>query len=673
MLRAGTVRAGGGAGLCGRARRRCSQLRPGPAEADGGGALRRFRAGLAAGRAEDAMRAYEELPAAGRGAQWPRQDELRRFHVLARRAAEAAAAAAGADGRRRAAAAYGAVGRAIGDMRRLGMRVGATEVAAQVLALHRGGAHARALEAWADGVGRRGAAAAVTWLFPQTHQHAVAAAVALRHAGLVRDVYGTAMRAMDVALAAGAGRLQARRAPLLWALVPPEAEAGAEPAWDPARLGSAALALVAADARRWAAADARLLARLARARVRALFAEGRRDAAVRLYAEQRGRGLLCEAVAGLCRHSQLAWAQRLLAAAPRAERGLRAWNAYFAGLARAIGRCRRGPAADAALRRLDRAIAHMGAADGLAPDAATRAIWMRACFRAGRWDLAARCFRAGAAAAHAAAAAADPAWWDTFVRGMLGSDHAEAQRAGWQALDDLAVAPPRAADARLVETALHLVLRFVTAHYDPAYVPAAATVDRVFRWAKARVSPDRCRPFGVVIAAQLRAGRVDGALDMYRAMCARGLRPPPAVHCMVARALATAGATGDGDDNCAAAATAPTAAATAALAFVDAHVPPQHYAPVHLALLRAAVRRRSYADAWTILDRHYPLIADPPESPRPFPTTRMYRAALQATRDHGDLDQHRRVLSRLRTHLGLVAHCAHAAAMARVYAAYCAP
>ncbi|KAJ2769590.1 hypothetical protein IWQ56_002489, partial [Coemansia nantahalensis] len=558
---------------------------------------------MAAGRIGAAIGAYEELRKRARGegaeprpAEMPQQGELRRLHLSARQLAGRVES-----GERQAA--HRAIVHAIGDMQWLGMRIGATEIAAHVYAQHSLGNHADAIEAWREGVSRWCADAgagpgadrrAVRFLFPQSHQHALAAATALRDAGLVRDVYCLAARAMEIshqmAVGTASQKLHAQRAPLLWSLFPAGsrlahrraqvlgAEPGADRPWDAARLGSQFLARVYEDAVWWAAGDGRLVSRVAQMQIRALFGEGRREGALRLYGGL-GRArttpeILCEVVGGLCRHAQLDAARRLLAAAPRALRGLPAWNAYFDGLANGIRRASaaarpHAAAPDESLRRLRRAIDAMEAADGLAPDAVTRAIWLRACFRAGDWEAAERGFDA---------ASDGVVLWDTFIRGALGSSLPAAQRTGWRQIDRLvrqtadAAAPP--VDRRLAETVLRCVLHHVTAECEPAYSPGSDVVDRVFRWAEARLSLGRGRTFAIIIAAQIRGGRMDHALELYHAMRRRGLDPPPAaVSSMVAAALE------------------PPAAA---LAFAQASVPPQHYGAVFLRLLKAAAQHRRY-------------------------------------------------------------------------------
>ncbi|KAJ1733780.1 hypothetical protein LPJ61_001397 [Coemansia biformis] len=691
-----------------------AQRRTQPPHASSIELLRQFRSDMAASRTEAAIRVYEglrdqirfrdaDLNAAG----MPLQGELRRFHLKARQAA----ARMGAEERP---AAYRAIVHAICDMRRLGMRIGATETAARIYAHRCLGNYVEAVDVWREGVtkwcadagsapGSSPNAGSVKYMFPQAHHDALGAAVALKCAGLVREVYYTAVRAMDISHQMSAGtpsqHLHARRAPLFWSLFPAgsremhrQAQAldsgsllaeapggsgvgssGAERAWDPARLGSSFLAHVYEDARRWAGADCRLLSRIVQVLIRALFAEGRREPAVQMYIDLRNvaererpgsrraqgptvtREILCEVVGGLCRHSRPGEAHQLLVGAGRGHRGYHAWNSYFDGLANRIRQRPGGwqPAASPAegLDRLRQAIGEMEVIDGLAPDAVTRSIWLRACFRAGDWQLGERYFRA-----NIDAVGCDAVCWDTLIRGMLGSGHAAAQRAGWQQIDALARQPTAgslAVDRRLVETVLRHALQHLTAWYEPAYTPDGEIVDRVFRWVEARLSLERRSTFAVVIAAQIRAGRLRSALELYHSMRSHGLWPQVAINCMVAEALAAGG---------------PAMAAQQAgeaLAFVEANVPPQHYGPVFLALLKIAVQHKNYDDVWAIIDRHYPL-ARPGV---PFPDARMYQAALRATCDHGDFAQHRRLLDRLRDHLDLVGDQipTHSVRMAQVY------
>ncbi|KAJ2806182.1 hypothetical protein H4R20_001785 [Coemansia guatemalensis] len=599
------------------------------------------------------------------GHQHARQGDLRRLHLQLRRAAESGESQA-ADSKENQAA-YRTIVQIIEDMRLLGMRVGATEIAAQVQALGQLGQHQRAVEAWQAGVAW---AQGTRHLFRQTHRHALAAAVALKDAHSVRDIYDVSMRVMAASRAqAGQEKQQRPERSFFWALFPGRTQEVRHPSdgawtdgddntWEPARLRAAFLARLLGDVRTWAADDRRLQQRTAQYLVRALFDEGRRDDALRVYAEAgtATREMVCEVVHGLSRHGQLDAAYGVLAGVTREQRSTFAWNAYLNGL---LGSMRWGSRTEqwpeAVLRRLARAMAQM-AADGVNSDAATHSIWLRACFRARRWLLAVRYF-----ARHGAETGRSAACWDVLLRGLLDVDSAAAQRAGWRLIDSLERRGSLPTDRRLADTVLQYVLRLVTAQAEPAFRPDWALVDRAFTWTGGRLPRMRKNTCAVVIGALVRGGRLRGALDVHAAMCARALWPPLAVNCMLVRALADAELQQPhGSLHC---------AVTRASAFAEEALPWQHRTAAYAALLRLAMQHRAFDVAWHIIDRHYPALGSADALPRPFPDARMYSMALNSAVLLGAHDQHRLLLARMRRHLPLVKPCAPLAAhrIAQVY------
>ncbi|KAJ2608190.1 hypothetical protein H4S08_004542 [Coemansia sp. RSA 1365] len=577
------------------------------------------------------------------------QRDLRRLHLQLRRAAESGEQVVGIEERR---AAYKTIVQIIEDMRQLGMRVGATETEALVRILGLLGHHRRAIEAWQAGIAW---AQGVHHLFRQIHRHALAAAVALKDAHVVRDVYDTSMRAMAASRAqAGQEKQQRPGRDFFWALFPGRTN---EPrklsdcawtdsndgVWEPARLRAAFLARLLSDVLTWAADDRRLQQRTTQYLVRALFGEGRRDDAMRVYAEAgvATREMVCEAVYGLSRQGQIDAAYNVLAGVAREQRSTFAWNAHLDGL---LGSMRWGSRAaqwpQAVLARMTRVMTQM-AADGAIADAATHSIWLRACFRAGLWQLAARYF-----AKHGAATGPSAACWDVLLRGLLTADSAAAQRAGWQLIDSLERRGALPKDRRLEDTVLQYVLRLVTAHAEPVFRPDWELVDRAFAWAGGQL-PRMCKhTCAVVISGLVRGGRLRGALEVHAAMCARALWPPLAVNCMLVRAIAASELLQPhGSLQCAVA---------RASAFTEEMLPWQHRGAAYAALLRLAMQHRAFDVAWNIVDRHYPALGGADTLPRPFPDAHMYSMALNSAVLLGAHDQHRLLLARMRSHLPLV-------------------
>ncbi|KAJ2471677.1 hypothetical protein GGI02_002103 [Coemansia sp. RSA 2322] len=595
-----------------------------------------LRASIAKQDARGAARAYGEARGAwlareGGGSGALQQSDLRALHVLLRRAA----GAAGLAGEQRRAMLTVAV-QAIADMRRLRLRVGATEIAALVYAHTQLGQHARAVDEWRAGVARRAGgdqADCLIRIFPLTHQHALAAAVALKAPRTVRDVYTEAMR----------GELPSPAAAFFWTLFPVQtASGGADRAWDAARLGAAFLEQVRGDAERLAARDGRLAARIAQAELRALFLEGRPRDALRLYERLRAGGsgaarVVSEVVGGLCRHALVDDAFRVLEAAAECCT-VHAWNAFLDGLGNSMRRgAGGGRAPGAVLTRMQQSMAAMERSRDARPDAATRAIWLRACFRAGEWRRALAYF-----SAHADAMRGDVVCWDVAVRGLFATPDVAAQREGWRLVRCLvAVRAPVVADARLADTVLlHVFPRLRrTLYAPPALVADAQTLDAAVAWLEAHMHADRKTTRAIVIGALLAAGQTARALDAYRAMKASALWPTRAVNCMVAAAHPTL---------------------ESAMAFIAEHCPPHHYAAAFAAVLAPALQRRCYEDVWMIMDRHYPevrvdyparkagdpLSANiggggevPPPVAVPYPSAAMYAAVLAAARAHGDGDE----------------------------------
>ncbi|PIA15915.1 hypothetical protein COEREDRAFT_97819 [Coemansia reversa NRRL 1564] len=577
------------------------------------------------------------------------QRDLRRLHLRLRRAAESREQVAEIEERR---AVYETIVRIIEDMRQLGMRVGATEIEALVQALGLLGQHRRAIEAWQAGIAW---AQGVQHLFRQTHRHALAAAVALKDARVVRDVYDSAMRAMAVSRAqAGQEKQQRPGRDFFWALFPGQTHVPRKPSnfawtdsddgvWEPARLRAAFLARLLSDVRAWAADDRRLQQRTAQYLVRALFSEGRRDEALSVYAEAGAatREMVCEAVHGLGRQGQIETAYNVLAGAAREQRSIFAWNAYLDGL---LGSMRWGSRAaqwpQAVLARMARVMTQMDA-DGATPDAATHSIWLRACFRAGRWQLAARYF-----AQHSAATGPSAACWDVLLRGLLTADSSAAQRAGWRLIDSLERRGALPTDRRLADTVLQYVLLLVTAHAEPAFRPDWALVDRAFAWAGGRLPRMRKHTYAVVIGGLVRGGRLGGALEVHAAMCARALWPPLAVNCMLVRAIAASELLLPHGNL--------QRAIFYASAFTEEKLPWQHRGAAYAALLRLAMQHRAFDVVWNIVDRHYPALGGADSLPRPFPDAHMYSMALNSAALLGAHDQHRLLLARMRCHIPLV-------------------
>ncbi|KAJ2132148.1 hypothetical protein GGH17_003361, partial [Coemansia sp. RSA 788] len=217
--------------------------------------------------------------------------DMRRFHLELRRAVKSLSTD-------EMAAAYAAIVRVVEDMYTWNMRVGATEIAAHVFALQRLGRHEQAISRWRKCVdqnygtsGSEPNGQPTVRLFPQTHTYALDAAVALKNAYFVREIYETAIHVIDKPQDSNIeDRLSVSRRQLFWAIFPTntcesqnadiQVVNGSRRTWDPARLGSVFLANVYKDACHWAGTDHELLSRIMMYLIRALFSEGQRRRAV---------------------------------------------------------------------------------------------------------------------------------------------------------------------------------------------------------------------------------------------------------------------------------------------------------------------------------------------------------------------------------------------------------
>ncbi|KAJ2159700.1 hypothetical protein GGF46_002825 [Coemansia sp. RSA 552] len=443
-------------------------------------------------------------------------------------------------------------------------------------------------------------------------------------------------------------------------------------------MGSRFLANLYEDACQWTSADSGLRARIVQYLIRALFAEGHGVRATELYEGIVSAGyvcgyhgysvsptpeILCEVVSGLCQCLQLDQARDFLMSSARQCRNSFVWNAYFDGLIscaiRARSGQRRASASDpgAVLETLQQAMHHMESVDGIAPDPGTRSIWLRACFRFGGWKVASRYFWDNLEALRS-----DAVCWDIFLREAAGSNDPEAQRAGWQLIDELVQWPDSQCldvDARLLETILQHVLRhFAAPRTDSMYVPEEEAVKRAFAWVKAWIPLARHTAFAVVIQSLLKTGQIHSALELHRTMCTSGLSPSKPINCMLVKAIAAYSNNG----------------IASAAQFIKAGVPRQHFLDVYFVLLKAVAQQGNYDEMWNILDKQYPKIVVAstekwPQFAAPYPDARMYQNVLLLTKESGEYRQHRLLLDRMQCHLGLIGAQFPAAAhrMLKVY------
>ncbi|KAJ2818877.1 hypothetical protein GGI24_004961 [Coemansia furcata] len=609
--------------------------------------------------------------------------DLRAFHILLRRSAARPESLLSEEQRR---AIFIVIVQAIDDMLHLGLRVGATEVAAALYAHNQLGHYPATVERWRAAVAQLlvhpGSSSAepdltIRHLFPQTHIYALTAAIALKSLRSVREIYRDAMHLMSEPSPATTGPPAA----FFWALFPTQValdndSSSSDRPWDASRLGSAFLEQARSDAAKWAAHDTKLHSRIVQALVRALLTQGDVHSATALYERVLGEPrktapmtswILCEMVAGLCRHSLLDDAYDILTKAAQAHRTAHAWNAYLDGVGNSMRRAQytatgrrrlrdeaRAPLA--VLKRMETCIGWMEKSRDARPDLATRSIWLRACFRAGEWRRAYAYFRR-----HYEAMRGDIVCWDIAIRGLFECGDADAQREGWRLVGCLVrQASGPSADARFVET----ILLYLFPRFRPSYQPPPArtldqhTLSDILAWMETRMPQRRKITYAIVIGSLLATGQTPRALEAYHAMAARRLWPSKAINCMVAKSLAS------GEHGVAGAAR-----------FVDEHFPPHHYAAAFAAIAKPLLLRRRYDDVWSVFDRHYPeinaLATDrAPPLACPFPTHHMYNMALEAAAAHGDCEQHRLLRDRIRAHLDLIAakYPLHAQRIARVYA-----
>ncbi|KAJ2349637.1 hypothetical protein GGH92_002475 [Coemansia sp. RSA 2673] len=597
-----------------------------------------------------------------------RMGDLRAFHILLRRSAARLESSLSEERRH---ALFVVVVQAIDDMQRLGLRVGATEVAAALYAHNQLGHYSETIDRWRAAVSQLHVDAgsmptdldlSVRHLFPQTHIYALTAAVSLKSLRSVRDIYRDAVRLMSEPPMTGPP------AAFFWALFPTQAglraSSGSDRAWDASRLGSEFLELALSDAAKWVAGDTQLLSRIVQALVRALLTEGHIHKATGLYervlAEPRKTApmtswILCEMVAGLCRHSLLDDAYITLTSAAQAHCTAHAWNAYLDGVANSMRRAQytatgrrqlrdeaRAPLA--VLRRMETCIGWMEKSNGAKPDLATRSIWLRACFRAAEWKRAYAYFRK-----HYEVMKNDIVCWDIAIRGLFESGDIDAQKEGWRLVGCLVRQADEggpSVDARVVET----ILLYLFPRYRPSYQPPPArTLDQqtladVLAWMETRMPQRRKITYAIVIGSLLATNQIARALEVYRAMVSRKLWPSKSINCMLAKSLAT------GEQG-----------VVAAARFVDDNFPPHHYAAAFAAIIKPLLLRQQYDDVWFVMDRHYPEVIAPatdraPALSYPFPTHDMYNMALQAAAANGDCEQHRLFRDRIRAHLDLVSN-----------------
>ncbi|KAJ2329218.1 hypothetical protein GGI00_003998, partial [Coemansia sp. RSA 2681] len=545
--------------------------------------LRDLRASIGRQDTDTAVRVYGELReswASGNIHTELRMDDLRSLHILLRRSVTRPKSPSPPSSEECRRALLVIIVQAIDDMRRLGLRVGATEIAAALYAHSQLGHYSATVDCWRVAVSQIYAADAesphsldfhIRHLFPQTHTYALTAAVALKSLRSVRDVYRDAMHLMDLSP-------NGPPAAFFWALFPAYSErsstaatsSGSDRAWDCSRLGSVFLEQVLSDAIKWTAGnDAKLLSRIVQALVRALLAEGRIHRATRLYdrvlaepqntAPRMTSWILCEMVAGLCRHSLLDDAYNALCNAARTHRTVHAWNAYLDGVANSMRPAQysasgkrqqrdeaRAPLA--VLKRMQTCIDWMEKSDNVKPDLATRSIWLRACFRAAEWTRAYTYFHT-----HYEYMRSDIVCWDIAIRGLFESGNVDAQREGWRLVSrlvsqiDASTGPTT--DARLVET----ILLYLFPRYRPSYQPPPArTLDQrtladILAWIETRMPQRRKITYAIVIGSLLATDQIARALEVYRAMIRRKLWPSKSINCMLAKSLASSSSSSSSD------------------------------------------------------------------------------------------------------------------------------
>ncbi|KAJ2761306.1 hypothetical protein H4S06_001277, partial [Coemansia sp. BCRC 34490] len=603
----------------------------------------------------------------------------------------------------------------VDDMRRLGLRIGATEVDSCVYALSRLGSYDAAIDTW-----QRCAAAldsehasvlaqhSIKVMFPQTHTYALEAAVALRRTQLVCKVYRQGIGAMQTkrgSIVGPALNAQPIDASFFWCILSPRLKASDATQWRPDRLGSAFLTQVYQDATAHASSNLRLRCRIAQHLLRALFAEGLRHQAIQLYIElcnyrsehfyripqnctDSDSGcsgsivtaeILCEVVGGLCRHSQLEEAYSTLCSADQNNRNIYTWNAYFDGLSNAIQTSKRMQDAVAVDNRkremLEMRIREMEELDGILPDIVTRTIWMRACFRCGDWVGGEKCF-----SENLETMSSDVVCWDTRIRGLLESTDKEAVGRGWRLVGDLVSKldgggdAAHAMDGRLVETVLRRMLPRVSSrprYMSPYEVLETGEILRIFEWAERNISADSGNLYEIIISSLICEDKIEEALEVHDTMCRRGVWSPRSVNCMIVRALAMPRASDAGENEGVA------RAISRAEEFIVAKIPVQQYAAAYFILLKLALQNRDYGCAWRLVDKHYPIArsAAGDKSGAPgavscvYPSETMYNTFLRLTKEHGNSQQHRLVLARMTEHINTIrqSHPAPARRIGRVH------
>ncbi|KAJ2557632.1 hypothetical protein EV175_001222 [Coemansia sp. RSA 1933] len=566
---------------------------------------------------------------------------MRALHVHIRRTAKTASDRSKRDSLLRL------VVKVVGDMRRLGMPIGATEIDACVFSHSRLGDYDAAVGIWkgwvmAKGGGSGSVSAKHTTrsMFAQTHRYALEAAVASRDMQTIIKFVGF---------------------------------------------------------------NPQLLSKTAHKLLWALFAEGHQPQAMQLYMEMRNPEItyqhlisrdnasdniealvtpeiLCEVVGGLCRNSRLDDAYSVLVNADRKHRNIYAWNSYFDGLSNRIKK-RTSPhdmeRVDGEIRaKLERGIREMEDIDGIKPDTYTRNIWMRACFRSGDWESAERYFRD-----NYEVMSRDVVCWDTCVRGLLESDNTNAVRKGWRLVNNLVSQADgiiSGIDSRFVETVLRQMLSRASSKkwtISPYDMLSKSEVSRIFEWAEKNVAMDSMNMHEVVIGSLLDTGRTNDALEIHESLRERGLWLPKSINCMIVRALAMDVTQESGET-----ASAMYEEITRADAFIVAKVPRQHYVAAYFILLKLVLQHRDYARAWEFVDRHYPEIVCEADGQHKatrvslmvYPNEIMYNSFLMQTKEHGDLGQHRLVLDRMKAHLDTICqkHPVAARRIARVYDYY---
>ncbi|ORX68728.1 hypothetical protein DL89DRAFT_268509 [Linderina pennispora] len=416
----------------------------------------------------------------------------------------------------------------------------------------------------------------------QAGVQAVQAAVAMKDPARVRSVYYRALKAIREANQTPSCRVfQA----LVYASVRAESvPSGADRRWDAARLGALFLMQAYADARDLVPAASSTHCVLLQYALRAMFQTGQWRRAMQLYnglspAHVTSR-LVAETVRGLGRNSRMDEACQVLMDAPAELQTAQAWNAYLGAIADQ-DTCR------------------------IRPDAATTTIRMRALLRAGEWRQAIVCFRQLPCP-------------DTVAC----DDSSAAHRRAWALVHSLV---PGKIDARMADTVLKYALS--TSHDIQPDVLA-----RILPWALQHTSSDRKTTHAIAVNAFLRAGRLDDALAVHKAMRMRKLWPSRSINCMLTEALANVDL-------------------LRAAEFIEMHVPGHHWASCYAVVLKSALQQCDYTYMRLLLRKHYPAVQlSDSRGALPFPTASMYHRALQATHAQGAWEEHRHILAMVRQH-----------------------